>query len=166
LTLPFAALGALVAALIEATVLAELPILGAQADLVLALAIVATMVLSAEDGFVWAFVGGLMLDMLIPARPIGATTLSLLLVVGMAALMSHAIGRGHRLAAVLAVFGLTWVFQAVLIGVLVLIEGLALSVFEPRLVFISAMLNLIVAIPAALLMGAIARRLAAARADW
>jgi rod shape-determining protein MreD len=166
LTLPFAALGALVAALLEATVLAELRFMGAQVDLVLALAIVATMVLSAEDGFVWAFVGGLMLDMLIPARPIGATTLSLMLIVGLAALLAHFIGRGHRLAAVLAVFALTWVFQVVLIGVLVLSEGLALSVFEPRLVFIAALLNLVVGVPAALIMGAIGRRLAAERVDW
>jgi rod shape-determining protein MreD len=166
LTLPFAALGALVAALLEATVLAELPFMGAQVDLVLALAIVATMVLSAEDGFVWAFVGGLMLDMLIPARPIGATTLSLMLIVGLAAALAHFIGRGHRLAAVLAVFALTWVFQVVLIGVLVLSEGLALSVFEPRLVFIVALLNLVVGVPAALVMGAIGRRLAAERVDW
>jgi hypothetical protein len=155
-----------VAALLEATVLAELPFMGAQVDLVLALAIVATMVLSAEDGFVWAFVGGLMLDMLIPARPIGATTLSLMLIVGLAAALAHFIGRGHRLAAVLAVFALTWVFQVVLIGVLVLSEGLALSVFEPRLVFIVALLNLVVGVPAALVMGAIGRRLAAERVDW
>jgi hypothetical protein len=166
LTLPFAALGALVAALLEATVLAELPFMGAQVDLVLALAIVATMVLSAEDGFVWAFVGGLMLDMLIPARPIGATTLSLMLIVGLAAVLAHFIGRAHRLAAVLAVFALTWVFQVVLIGVLVLSEGLALSVFEPRLVFVAALLNLVVGVPAALVMGAIGRRLAAERVDW
>lgn len=166
MTLPFAALGALIAALLEATALAELPILGAQADLVLTLAIVATMVLSAEDGFVWAFVGGLMLDMLIPARPIGATTLTLMLVVGLAAVLAHFIGRGHRLAAVLAVFALTWVFHAVLIGVLVLSEGLALSVFEPRLVFFAAVINLVVAVPAALIMGAVGRRLAVERMDW
>lgn len=166
MTLPFAALGALIAALVEATVLAELPFFGAQADLVLALAIVATIVLSAEDGLVWAFVGGLMLDMLIPARPIGATTLSLLLVVGLAALLAHFVGRGHRLAAVLATFVLTWIFHVVLIGVLIFSEGLALSVFEPRLVFTAAVLNLLLAVPAALVMGVIGRRLAAARADW
>jgi hypothetical protein len=166
LTLPFAALGALVAALIEATVLSELSIAGTQADLVLALAIVATMVLSAEDGLVWAFVGGLMLDMLTPARPVEATTLSLLLVVGLAALAAHVVGRGHRLPAIISAFVLTWVFHAVLIGALVLIEGLALSVFEPRLVLAASIMNLVIALPAALLFGAIARRLAAERADW
>ncbi len=166
MTLPFAAFGALVAALIEATVLSELPIAGAQPDLVLTLAIVAAMVLSAEDGLVWAFVGGLMLDMLIPARPIGATTLSLLLVVGVAAVLAHFVGRGHRLPAVLAAFALTWVFHAVLIGVLIFIEGIALSVFEPRLVFAAAIMNLLIAVPAAWFLAAVGRRLAAERVDW
>jgi len=166
LTLPFAALGALIAALIETTVLPELPIAGTQADLVLALAIVATMVLGPEDGLVWAFVGGLMLDMLIPARPIGATTLSLLLVVGAAALVAHAVGRNHRLPAVLATFALTWLFHIVLVGVLILTEGMALTVFEPRLVLAAAVMNTIVAVPATVVLAAVARRLSTERVDW
>jgi uncharacterized membrane protein len=166
LTLPFAALGALIAALFEATVLPELPIGGTQADLVLALAIVATMLLGPEDGLVWALVGGLLLDMLTPARPIGATTLTLLLVVGLAALAWHFLGRGHRVPAVLAVFAASWVFHILLLGVLVLAEGTSLGGFEPRLVLFAAIMNTVVAIPAALLFGAIGRRLAGERADW
>ncbi|CAN5745955.1 hypothetical protein BH24CHL6_BH24CHL6_06340 [soil metagenome] len=166
MTLPFAALGALIAALIEASVLPEFPIGGTQADLVLLLAIVATMLLGPEDGLVWALVGGLMLDMLTPARPIGATTLTLLLVVGLAALAWHFVGRGHRLPAVLSVFAASWVFHFVLLGVLVLTEGIALSVLEPRLVLVAALMNTIVAIPAALLFAAVARRLSGEHADW
>lgn len=166
LTLPFAALGALLAALIEATVLPELPIFGTQADLVLTLAIVATMVLGPEDGLVWAFVGGLMLDMLTPARPIGATTMTLLLVVGLAALVAHFAGRGHRLPAILAVFTATWIFHFVLLGVLVLVEGIAFSVLEPRLVLVAALMNTVVAVPAAFSFAAISRRLASERAGW
>jgi D-3-phosphoglycerate dehydrogenase len=37
------------------------------------------MLMGVEDGLAWAFLGGLMLDMLVPARPLGATTLTLLL---------------------------------------------------------------------------------------
>lgn len=166
MTLPFAALGALLAALIETTVLPELPIAGTQGDLVLALAIAAAMLLSAEDGLVWAFVGGLMLDMLIPARPIGATTMTLLLVVGLAALAGLFLGRPIRVAALVAVFGLTWLFHVVLLGVLVFTEGMAFDVFEPRLVLVAAVINLAVAVPAALLFAAVGRRLASERADW
>jgi cell shape-determining protein MreD len=166
LTLPFAALGALLAALIETTVLPELPIARTQGDLVLVLAVVAALALSAEDGLVWAFVGGLMLDMLIPARPIGATTLTLLLVVGIAALVGLLIGRPHRLSAVFAAFALTWVFHVFLLAVLVLTEGLAFDVLEPRLVLVASLINVAVAIPAAIHLAAIARRLPPERVDW
>lgn len=166
MTLPFAGLGAIIAALLETTVLPEMRIGGTQPDLVFALAVAATVVLRAEDGLVWAFVGGLMLDMLIPARPIGATTLSLLLMVGLAALGAHFMGQARRATAVLAAFVLTWLFQLVLLGVLMLSEGLALGVFEPPLVLVAALLNALIAIAAALVFGAISRRLAGDRADW
>jgi rod shape-determining protein MreD len=167
LTLPFAALGALIAALIETTVLPELPIAGAQPDLVFTLAVVATMLLSAEDGLVWAFVGGLLIDLLVPARPIGATTLSLLLVVGVAALASRVVGRAHRWPAVLAVFILTWLYQAILLATLVFSEGIAFGIFDPQLVLVSAMLNTLIAIPAVLVIVALQRRFGTAeRVDW
>ena len=76
LTIPFAALSALIAALLETTVLPEIPIAGATADLVLVVAVVATIMFGVEDGIVAAFVGGLLVDMLIPDRPLGAATLS------------------------------------------------------------------------------------------
>ena len=84
MTLPLAAVGALVAALLETSVLPELQIGGTKPDLVLVLAIVATMIMGVEDGLVWAFLGGLMLDVLVPGRPLVATTFVLLLVVGLA----------------------------------------------------------------------------------
>jgi len=80
LTIPFAALMALLAALLETTVLPEIPIAGATPDLVLVVAVTATLMLGIEDGLIAAFLGGLLTDMLIPERPLGAATLSLLLV--------------------------------------------------------------------------------------
>lgn len=166
MTLPFAALGALLAALLESAVLPELPIAGTQADLVLALAIVATILLGPEDGLVWAFVGGLLLDLLTPARPLGATTVTLLLVVGSAALVRHFAGRGRRLAAVAATFVGSWIFHVTLFAVMVLVSGVALGAFRPEAVLVASLLNTLVALPAAVLMSAVARRLAAERADW
>ena len=52
-------------------------------------AIAGAMVLGFEEGMVWAFVGGLMLDMLLPERPIGSTTLALLIVSGLALLIAR-----------------------------------------------------------------------------
>jgi rod shape-determining protein MreD len=89
MSIPLAAVGAVVAALLETSVLPELTIAGAKPDLVLVLAVATTTMIAVEDGLVWAFVGGLMLDLLTPARQLGATSLALLLLVGAAA----AVGR-------------------------------------------------------------------------
>ncbi|MDP8904188.1 MAG: rod shape-determining protein MreD [Chloroflexota bacterium] len=157
MTLPFAALGAIVAALIETTVLPEIPLFGAYPDLLLALAVVAAVIMGFEDGLVWAFLGGLLVDLLTPGRPIGAVTLTLLLVVGIAAALSRAVGQ-RRLAAVVITFGLTWVFHALLLGVLVLTEGIALAAFDARVIFLVALLNMILAVPVAAIMAVIERR--------
>lgn len=166
LTLPIAALGALVAALIETSVAPELPIAGAQADVVLALAVVAAMLIGVEDGLVWAFLGGLMLDMLIPARPIGATAVTLLLVVGVATLGARVPGP-RRLVAVLTVFALTWLFHLLLLLVMAAVEGVVLSSFQPVVVLSAAIQNTVIALFAALLFDALRRRFAPTeRADW
>jgi rod shape-determining protein MreD len=166
LTLPFAALGALLAALLETSVAPELLIGGAQVDLVLCFAVVAAMRMGLQDGLVWAFLGGLMLDMLIPGRPIGATTLSLLLVVGVAALAVRLPGP-RRTVALIAVFVMTWLFHGLLLGVMTLTEGVALSGFRPTVVLFAAIINAVIAVPAVLLFATIERRFGATeRADW
>lgn len=166
MTLPLAAVGALVAGLLETSVLPELQIAGTKPDLVLVLAIVATMIMGVEDGLVWAFFGGLMLDMLVPARPLGATTFVLLLVVGAAILISRALGPS-RLPAIVAAFALTWMFHLALLGVLSITEGLTLRTLEVRLVIVAAILNTLVAIPAAVAFRALERRWGPAeRSDW
>ena len=166
MTLPFAALGALLAALLETSVAPELTFGGAQVDLVLSMAVVAAVLMGIEDGLVWAFLGGLMLDMLIPGRPIGATTLALLLSVGVATLLSRVPGP-RRTLAIASVFALTWLFHALLIGVMAVTEGIALRSFAPTIVLAAALLNAVVAIPAALLFNSVERRLGTAeRADW
>ncbi|HEY7598451.1 MAG TPA: hypothetical protein VH741_00890 [Candidatus Limnocylindrales bacterium] len=166
MTLPLAALGALLAALLETSVAPELAIGGAQADLVLALAIAAAMVMGLEDGLVWAFLGGLMLDMLVPGRPIGATTVVLLLAVGVAALAVR-IPAPRRALAVAAVFALTFAFHLALTGVLSATTGLSLSSLDVGVVLVSAVINAIVALPAVIAFTAIERRFGVAeRADW
>lgn len=167
MTLPFAALGALVAALIETTVLPLFPIAGATINLVFVLAIVATMTMGVEDGLVWAFVGGLMLDMLTPGRPLGATTFTLLIVVGVAVLAARFFAPGRRWPAVAATFVLTGAFHLILLGVLNLTERIDVGALQPRVVFVAAVLNLIVAIPAVIVYAVVERRFGLAeRPDW
>jgi rod shape-determining protein MreD len=111
--LPLAAVGAVVAALIETSVLSDLKVAGAKPDLVLVLAVVSALVFGVEAGLLWAFLGGLMLDMLLPERPVGSTILALLLCVGVALLPARVFHEARIAVSVIAAFVLTWVYHLV-----------------------------------------------------
>ncbi len=166
MTLPFAALAAVIAALIESSVLAELPLAGATANLVLVCATVATLVLGVEDGLVLGFIGGLIIDMLTPERPLGAATLAMLLTLGIAFFVARAVGRGHRFLAVGLVLILTAVFHVLFTLIMVPMAGAPFSL-DPAVILIAAALNAIIAVPIAALFGAIERRFGPGeRVDW
>ncbi len=166
MTIPFAALIALISAIIETTVLPELPIAGATADLVLACAVVATVMFGVEDGIVAAFVGGLLVDMLVPARPLGAGTVSLLLVIALAIAAVRFAGPSRRWAAVVLAILLTGAYQVLLALVLVLTEGAPL-VIQPSVVLVAAFMNGILALLLTVLFGAIEHRFGPAdRVGW
>jgi rod shape-determining protein MreD len=83
LSLVLAAVGAAVAALIQSTVLPFAATGAGGLDLVLVIAVVWTMALGLEGGLVWAFLGGLIIDVLL-MRPLGLTAFIDLLAVGAA----------------------------------------------------------------------------------
>lgn len=83
MSLVLAAVGATVAAIIQATVLPFAAEGGAGLDLVLVIAVVWTMALGLEGGLVWAFLGGLVIDVML-MRPLGLTAFIDLLAVGAA----------------------------------------------------------------------------------
>lgn len=166
MTVPFAALVSLLAALIETTVLPEIPIAGATADLVLVVAVTAMLVMGIEDGLIAAFVGGLLADMLIPERPLGAATLALLLVVGIAAAVARVAGPSRRWLAVALVVVLTPILHVVLSMILVLTEGAPLS-FDFVAILVAAFMNGLIAIPIATFFGALEQRFGVTeRVDW
>ena len=146
MTLPFAALGAIVAALLETTVMPEVAIFGVQANLLLTLAVTATVIMGIEDGLVWAFLGGLLVDMLTPARPIGATTFVLLISVGLAAAGTRFVGQ-TRSGALLLVFALTWAYHLLLLLTLALTEGVAAGSIDVQHMLGAAVLNTLLAVP-------------------
>ncbi|HEY6058081.1 MAG TPA: rod shape-determining protein MreD [Candidatus Limnocylindrales bacterium] len=102
MTLTLAAVGAVVAALLELTIVPYLQFGGAQPDLVLVLAVIWTIVAGVEGGLAAAFIGGLTLDFLAP-RPLGSTAFTLLVTVGAAALLGRLFASGRALAAIGAV---------------------------------------------------------------
>jgi rod shape-determining protein MreD len=103
MSLTLAAVGALVAALFDTSIAPYLQIGGAQPDLVLVLAVIWTVVVGFEGGLMWAFVGGLAIDLLAP-RPLGSTAFVMLLTVGAAAVFARLVVRGPYARPVIAVF--------------------------------------------------------------
>lgn len=88
MTLLLAAVGATVTALLELTIGPYLRVGTAEPQLVLVVGIVVTLALNLEAGLVWAFVGGLVLDVL-AQRPLGSSAFALLVSLGFAALLGH-----------------------------------------------------------------------------
>jgi rod shape-determining protein MreD len=120
MSLVLAAVGAVVAALIQSSILPFTAAGGAGLDLVLVLAVVWTMTVGLDGGLVWAFLGGLIIDVLL-MRPLGLTAFVLLLAVGAAWLVGRVSPRAFypvvvATAAVSA--GLGSVLTVVLFGLL------------------------------------------------
>jgi len=88
MSLVLAAVGAAVAALIQSSILPFTASGGAGLDLVLVLAVVWTMTVGLDGGLIWAFLGGLIIDVLL-MRPLGLTAFVLLLAVGAAWLVGR-----------------------------------------------------------------------------
>ncbi len=83
------AVGAVLAAILESSVLTHLQVGSVGPDLVFAMGIAVAMVLGFESGMTWAFVGGLSLDLLLPGQVLGSSALTLLLMVGASLLVAR-----------------------------------------------------------------------------
>jgi rod shape-determining protein MreD len=103
MTLLLAAVGAVVTALVELTVIPYLRIGAAHAHPVLVLAVIVTIAIGIEAGLVWAFVGGLALDVL-AQRPLGSTAFALLLCVGATSLLARSLAHLRPIVPIVAVF--------------------------------------------------------------
>ena len=103
MTLLLAAVGAVVTALIELTVTPYLRIGSAQPHPVLVLAVIVTIAFGLEAGLVWAFVGGLALDVL-AQRPLGSTSFALLLCVGGTSVLARSLVQLRPILPIVAVF--------------------------------------------------------------
>jgi rod shape-determining protein MreD len=113
MTLLLAAVGAVVTALLELSVGPYLRIGDAQPHLVLVLAVVVTIAFGLDAGLVWAFVGGLALDVL-AQRPLGSTSFALLLCVGGASLIARSFIRLRPIVPIGAVFILSIGYSMIL----------------------------------------------------
>jgi rod shape-determining protein MreD len=112
-----AAIGATVTAIFELTVGPYLRVGNAQPHLVFILAIIWTVAVGLESGLIWAFVGGIALDVL-AQRPLGASSFALILSVGIAASITRPFIRIRPLAVVPAVALLSLVYSMTLFALL------------------------------------------------
>jgi rod shape-determining protein MreD len=111
MSLLLAAVGATAAALIELTVVVPYLRVGdAYPHLVLVLGVIWTVASGIEGGLVWAFVGGLVLDVL-AQRPIGSTAFALLVAAGGAAVVAQFLSRLRPLVPIVAVAILSLVYS-------------------------------------------------------
>jgi rod shape-determining protein MreD len=113
MTLLLAAIGATVMALLELTVGPHLRVGTAQPQLVLVVGIVVTVAIGLEAGLVWAFVGGLVLDVL-AQRPLGSTSFALLSCMGATALLAQLFVRLRPLIPIPATLLLSLVYSMIL----------------------------------------------------
>lgn len=112
----FAAIGATVAALLEASVVPYIAAGDATPHPVLLGAVIWTIAAGIDRGITWAFVGGLVLDSLL-GRPLGGTSFALLVVVGGAAAVARPFPRLRLVAPVLAVPILSLVYSMIQVGI-------------------------------------------------
>ena len=135
-----AAVGAIVAAILEVSVLSQLQLGGVTPELVLAMGIAVAMVAGFEAGMIWAFLGGVMLDMLLPERPLGATTLALLVAIGAALLVARMTEPPRLIVIAATAFVLSFLYQALLIALLALTAGIGIPSLQPAPLTISALI--------------------------
>lgn len=126
-----AAVGAVVVALLEVSIFPEWTIAGIKPDLIFIFSISATLMIGIEVGLTWAFVGGLMLDLLTPGRQLGVTSLALLLLAGGVIVAARLLPQGRIPVAAAAVFVLAAVYQVLEVVLLGATTGLTPTVEWP-----------------------------------
>lgn len=139
------AVGAAFAAILESSVLAHLQMGSIKPDLVFAVGVAVAMVLGFDSGVTWAFVGGVMLDVLTPERALGSAALSLLAVTALALMAARTMWPPRLAVTGATVFGLTFVYHLSLLGLLGLTAGVTLVGISIAGLLIVALMNVVIA---------------------
>jgi rod shape-determining protein MreD len=127
------AVGAVLAAILESSVLTHLQVGSIRPDLVFAVGVAVAMVLGFESGMTWAFVGGVSLDLLLPGRALGSSALALVLVIGMSLMVARVMWPPRLVVISGTSFVLAVAYQSVVLALLSATTGLVfvgLSVVE------------------------------------
>jgi rod shape-determining protein MreD len=157
---------AVVAALAEFTVVPYLKIGDATLDATLVIGVIWTIAGGLEAGLVFAFVGGIALDIL-GQRPLGSTAFALLIAVGIASLIGGALTRVRIVAPVVATAVASPVYQLILLFATTVLTTAPFSQAALSTVLPSTIYDVVVAaILGPLVMAIVLRRQAQERMDW
>jgi rod shape-determining protein MreD len=119
-----------------------------------------------EAGMVWAFVGGLALDIL-GLRPLGASAFSLLLAIALASVIGGFLGRIKIIAPLVATAIASPVYSMLLLVTITALTAVTLSARAFDSVVPSAVYDTVIAaLVGPLVVAIVARRQAAERVDW
>jgi rod shape-determining protein MreD len=164
--LTLTAVGSVVAALLELTLLPYVVVGGAHPHLVLVYVVVVAVVLGLEAGLASAFVGGLSLD-LIAGRPLGSSAFALLIVAGLAVAIGRGLAQVRYLAPIVAVFVLSFVYSVMIAMLYIALAG-RLSLQDPIRVLLPGAIydTVIAAIVGPLAVSLRVRYLEQERVDW
>jgi hypothetical protein len=107
-----------------------------------------------------------LIDLLVPDRPLGAATFALLVVLSLAIVVARIGGPSRRWLAVAMTVVLTPLFHSLLAVVLVAVEGVPLAI-QPGPLLVAAFVNGLLAVPIAAAFNAIEQRFGRVeRVDW
>jgi cell shape-determining protein MreD len=149
------AVGAVLAAILESSVLSHLEMGNIKPDLVFAVGVAVAMVLGFESGMTWAFAGGIALDLLMPGRALGSTTLTLILGLSLALLVARAMWPPRLVVIAGTALGLSFVFQILLLGLLTLTADVAFTGLSVGDLLVVGFMNGVIAALAAVLIRAL-----------
>jgi rod shape-determining protein MreD len=166
MTLLLVAVAAVATALLELTVGPYIRVGDAQPHLVLVVGVVVTIAIGLDAGLVWAFVGGLALDV-IAQRPLGSSAFVLLICLGGAAVLARSFARLRPIVPIGAVFVLSLGYSMLLFVIFGAL-GVPLPVADPINVVLPAAFYDVVlaAIIGPLAIAIHDRRMQQERVDW
>lgn len=161
-----AAIGATVAGLLELTIVRHLGVGGAHPHLVLVLGVIWTIATGVESGLVWAFVGGLALD-IFAQRPLGSTAFTLLVCFAGVALLGRVLSRVRPVAPIPLVFSFSLVSSLLLMVVYGALRS-PIPAADPVSVVLPGVIydTVVAAILGPLVISTIDRRMIEERAEW
>jgi rod shape-determining protein MreD len=111
------------ACLFQATAAARIKIYGVKPDLVLLLVVIGTLVYGGRAGLVWAFFGGLGLD-IFSGGPMGSSSLALMAAALVASFGHRTLSRFNLLVPLVAMVTATLVYAGAYLGILAVLQYL------------------------------------------